>query len=62
MVNCERCAGFLVRDSIYNLGGQFLELEVARCINCGHTVDLTVLKTRHEKKKEDEVKKEKAVA
>lgn len=44
MVKCERCGGFLVKDSIYNVGGQFLELEIARCVNCGHTVDFTLHK------------------
>jgi len=60
MVKCERCEGFIVRDSIYNLEGQFLEIEVARCLNCGHTVDLTLLKMNQQKKayaqpKEDRV-------
>ena len=41
---CERCNGFMVRDSLYQIEGQFLELEVGRCLNCGHTVDLTLLK------------------
>lgn len=50
MVKCERCGGFLVKDSIYNVGGQFLELEIARCVNCGHTVDLTAHKIGQEKK------------
>ena len=50
MVKCERCEGFMVRDSIYNLEGQFLEIEVGRCLNCGHTVDLTLLKINQEKK------------
>jgi len=45
MGKCERCNGFLVRDSIYNVGGQFLEIEIARCVNCGHIVDLTRLKS-----------------
>jgi hypothetical protein len=46
MVKCERCRGFMVKDSIYNVEGQFLEIEIARCLNCGHIVDLTLLKTR----------------
>ena len=50
MVKCERCEGFMVRDSIYNLEGQFLEIEVGRCLNCEHTVDLTLLKINQEKK------------
>ena len=50
MVKCERCGGFLVKDSIYNVAGQFLELEIARCVNCGHTVDLTLFKIGREKK------------
>ena len=36
----------MVRDSIYNVDGQFLEIEMGRCLNCGHVVDLTLLKTR----------------
>ena len=60
MVKCERCEGFMVRDSIYNIEGQFLEIEMARCLNCGHTVDLTLLKMNQKKKgyaqpKEDRV-------
>jgi len=50
MVKCERCEGFMVRDSIYNLEGQFLEIEVGRCLNCGHTVDLALLKINQKKK------------
>lgn len=49
MVKCERCGGFLVKDSIYNVEGQFLEIEIARCVNCGHRVDLTLLKFKQEK-------------
>ena len=49
MLNCERCGGFMVRDSIFSIGGQFLELEVGRCLNCGHTVELTILKIGQEK-------------
>ena len=44
MKNCERCHGLMVRDSLYQIEDQFLELEVVRCLNCGHTVDLTMLK------------------
>jgi hypothetical protein len=46
MGECERCRGFMVRDSIFNVNGQFLEIEIGRCLNCGHVVDLTFLKTR----------------
>lgn len=35
----------MVRDSIYNVDGQFLEIEMGRCLNCGHVVDLTLPKT-----------------
>ncbi|HNP60294.1 MAG TPA: hypothetical protein PKM72_05605 [Nitrospirales bacterium] len=45
-MKCHRCAGLLVRDSIYNLDGQFHHLEVLRCLNCGDTVDPTILKAR----------------
>lgn len=61
MGECERCRGFMVRDSIFNVDGQFLEIEVGRCLNCGHVVDLTLLKTRQLKngripaKQEEEV-------
>ena len=44
----------MVRDSIYTLEGQFLEIEVGRCLNCGHTVDLTLLKINQKKKGEKE--------
>ena len=46
MGECERCRGFMVRDSIFNVDGQFLEIEMGRCLNCGHVVDLALLKTR----------------
>lgn len=46
MMKCQRCKGLLVRDSIYNLDGQFHHLEVLRCLNCGETVDTTILKAR----------------
>jgi hypothetical protein len=50
MKKCQRCEGFLVRDSIYNLEGQFYHIEVLRCLNCGETVDSTILKAREAKK------------
>lgn len=50
MGECERCRGFMVRDSIFNVDGQFLEIEMGRCLNCGHVVDLTLLKTRQAEK------------
>jgi hypothetical protein len=50
MGECQRCRGFMVRDSIYNVDGQFLEIEIGRCLNCGHVVDLTFLKTRQVEK------------
>jgi hypothetical protein len=39
-----------MRDSIYNLDGQFYHIEVLRCLNCGETVDATILKAREAKK------------
>lgn len=50
MGECERCKGFMVRDSIFNVDGQFLEIEIGRCLNCGHVVDLTLLKSRQVEK------------
>lgn len=50
MGECERCKGFMVRDSIFNVDGQFLEIEMGRCLNCGHVVDLTLLKSRQVEK------------
>ncbi len=44
MITCERCSGFMVSDSLYSVEDQYLELEVARCLNCGHTIDFTNLK------------------
>ncbi len=60
-VKCERCRGFMVRDSIYNLEGQFLEIEVGRCLNCGNTVDLTFLKINQKKNANDQPKKERVL-
>lgn len=50
MGECERCRGFMVRDSIFNVDGQFLEIEMGRCLNCGHVVDLSLLITRQGEK------------
>lgn len=50
MGECERCRGFMVRDSVFNVDGQFLEIEIGRCLNCGHVVDLNLLKTRQMEK------------
>ena len=56
MKKCQRCEGFLVRDSIYNLEGQFYHIEVLRCLNCGETVDSTILKAREVKKDGKDIK------
>ncbi len=40
----------MVRDSIFNVDGQFLEIEMGRCLNCGHVVDLSRLKIRQVEK------------
>lgn len=61
MVKCERCEGFMVRDSIYNLEGQFLEIEVARCLNCGNAIDLTLLKINQKKKVWAQAKEERVL-
>lgn len=58
MEKCERCQGFMVRDSIYHVEGQFLELQIGRCVNCGHVVDFTLLKTRQEEKSHVHTKQE----
>jgi len=58
MTKCHRCEGLLVRDSIYNLEGQFHRIEVLRCLNCGETVDATILKAREVKR---EVKNDQGV-
>jgi hypothetical protein len=50
MGECERCRGFMVRDSIFNVDGQFLEIEMGRCLNCGHVIDLSLLKNRQAEK------------
>jgi hypothetical protein len=59
MTKCRRCQGFLVRDSIYNLDGQFYHIEVLRCLNCGEMVDATILKAREAKKERGQLIKEK---
>ena len=58
MGECERCRGFMVRDSVFNVDGQFLEIEMGRCLNCGHVVDLTLLKTRQMEKSRRTAKEE----
>ncbi len=58
MGECERCGGFMVRDSVFNVDGQFLEIEMGRCLNCGHVVDLTLLKTRQMEKSRRTAKEE----
>jgi len=55
-VKCHRCQGFLVRDSIYNLDGQFYRIEILRCLNCGETVDEAILKAREAKKDREQFK------
>ncbi len=45
-MKCQRCEGLFVQDSMYNLDGPFHHLEVLRCLNCGETVDATILKAR----------------
>jgi uncharacterized Zn finger protein len=50
MMKCQRCEGLLVKDSIYNLDGQLHHIEMLRCLNCGETVDTTILKAREAKK------------
>lgn len=54
MMKCERCQGFLVRDSIYNHDGQYHHIDVLRCLNCGETVDMAILKARALKKNKGE--------
>jgi len=61
MVKCERCEGFMVRDSIYHIEGQFLEIEMARCLNCGHTVDLTLARINQNKKAWAQTKEERVL-
>ncbi|MEX2492986.1 MAG: hypothetical protein WD425_14630 [Nitrospirales bacterium] len=58
MMKCQRFEGLLVRDSIYNLDGQFYHIEVLRCLNCGETVDRAILKAREAKKIERGQQKE----
>lgn len=61
MMTCERCSGLLVRDSLYYVEDQFLELEVGRCVNCGHTIDLTNLKMCSDKKGKSTPQQEKVL-
>ena len=35
-MNCDRCRGLLVEDSIWSLNNDFLEVSYMRCVNCGH--------------------------
>ena len=53
-MKCRRCQGLMVLDKIYDPDGQFLHIDIWRCLNCGETVDPTILQARKEKKtKED---------
>jgi len=35
-MDCDRCRGLLVEDSIWSLNNDFLEVHYMRCVNCGH--------------------------
>ncbi|UCE62829.1 MAG: hypothetical protein JSU59_08055 [Nitrospirota bacterium] len=53
-MKCTRCQGLMVLDKIYDPDGQFLHIDVWRCLNCGETLDPTILQARKEKKTKDE--------
>lgn len=44
----------MILDKIYDPDGQFLHIDVWRCLNCGETVDPTILEARKEKKIKEE--------
>ena len=43
----------MILDKIYDPDGQFLHIDVWRCLNCGETLDPTILQARKEKKEKD---------
>lgn len=45
-MRCARCDGLMVRDQVFDLDGAILGLEILRCVNCGETVDATILENR----------------
>ncbi|RMH32506.1 MAG: hypothetical protein D6690_13520 [Nitrospirae bacterium] len=53
-MKCRRCQGLMVKDKVYDPDGQFLHLDIWRCINCGETVDPTILQARKEKQAKEE--------
>lgn len=53
-MKCTRCQGLMVLDKIYDPDGQFLHIDVWRCLNCGETLDPTILKARKDKKTQEE--------
>ena len=53
-MKCPRCEGLMVKDQIYDLDAEFLHIEVWRCLNCGETVDPTILQARREKEGKQE--------
>lgn len=48
-MKCQRCQGLMIKDKIYDPDGQFLHLDIWRCVNCGETVDAAILQARKEK-------------
>lgn len=58
MITCERCSGLMIRDSLYYVEDQYLELEVGRCLNCGHTIEFTNLKMCSDKQVKSKSKNE----
>ena len=53
-MKCPRCQGLMVQDQIYDIESPFLHIDILRCLNCGHTVDLTSLRARKEKEEKKE--------
>ena len=45
-MKCSRCNGLMVKDQVFDLDGAILGLEILRCVNCGDTVDATILENR----------------
>ena len=52
-MKCTRCQGLMVLDKIYDPDGQFLHIDVWRCLNCGETLDPTIVQARKEKKEKE---------
>ena len=53
-MKCGKCGGLMIVDKIYDPDGQFLHIDVWRCLNCGETLDPTILQARKKNREKGE--------